>query len=59
MKIKKNKDNKTMVKSFRVNQFELNRMQLKANIYCEGNLSQWIIYSSLNYKPKGKDIDKK
>lgn len=58
MRLKKNKNTKSITKNFRVNHKELNKMKLKANVYCEGNLSEWIIYAAINHRPKGSDLEK-
>ena len=49
---KKNKDTVTI----RMDETERNKAQQKADLYCEGNLSEWIRYASINCVPKKKDL---
>lgn len=35
----------------------LNLIKSKANIYCEGNLSEYVIYASLNFVPGKEDFE--
>lgn len=57
MRLKKNKKNKSELIAARVSVEELNKIKTKANIYAEGNISQWIVYSALNCKPKKTDLE--
>ncbi len=52
---------KTKEESIRIRTKEKdkNRMQAKANIYTEGNLSEYIIYAALNFVPSKEDFEKR
>lgn len=58
MRLKKSKKNKTSRLAFRCTEDEENKMQQKANLYTEGNVSEWIIYASLNFVPGKEDFEK-
>ena len=57
MKIKDLKNNKELNKGFRCSKREFYDIQKKANLYTEGNLSQWVVYAAKNYKPKREELD--
>lgn len=56
MRLKKKKKTKLLKKDFRLSEEELNELQLKANLYTEGNLSEWIVYAGINYVPKKSEL---
>ena len=56
MRLKKQKDNKNETIGARVNNEQLNKIKLNANIYTDGNLSEWLVYAALNCKPQKKDL---
>ena len=37
---------------------EKNKIKRKANLYCEGNVSEWLIHASINYLPNKEDLEK-
>ena len=49
MRIKKKRKVKSKQVTLRANEKELNAMKRKANLYTEGNLSEWIIYAASNH----------
>ena len=55
-KLKVAKQKKTKLINVKVNIDEGDKMQANANKYCEGNLSEWIRYSSMNLKPRKSDL---
>lgn len=57
MRIKKNKKTKEKMISVRVSEDEYNSMKIKAHLYTEGNLSEWIVFSSSKYKPQKEEIE--
>jgi len=57
MKIKKRRALRDNVVAARVTQKEFNKMKLSANLYTEGNVSEWMIYAALEYKPKKADLE--
>lgn len=59
MRIKKKKTIKCNFIGLRVSDKELNDLKLKANLYTEGNLSEWLLYSGLNYSPKKEELEEK
>ena len=57
MRLKKSRSNKTATIAARCLQEEWNRAQQKANIYTEGNLSEWVLFAALNYVPGKEDFE--
>ncbi|MCP3684535.1 MAG: hypothetical protein GY861_17860 [bacterium] len=57
MRLKKKNNTKTETISFRVSKSELNKMKIKAQLYTEGNLSEWIVFSTLNHRPNKGDFE--
>ena len=43
--------------AFRVNDKEYNIIKIKSGLYTEGNISEWILYSSLNYQPSKEEVE--
>lgn len=58
MRLKRPKKNKTGATAFRRTDEEANKIQQKANIYTEGNLSEYILYACLNFVPSKDDFEK-
>lgn len=58
MRLKKQAKNKTERISFRCSLEDFNRLQLKANTYTEGNLSEYLLYVGLNFLPEEQDFEK-
>ena len=57
MRLKKNKSNKTSRPSFRCTEAEENKIQQKANIYTDGNLSEYVVFAALNFVPSKDDFE--
>jgi len=57
-RLKNNKTYRTSYVGIRCTEVEKNRLQLKANIYSEGNLSAYMLYAALNYSVKRSDLQK-
>lgn len=57
MRFKKNKTNKTESLNQRCTESERNMLQTKANLYTEGNLSEYLIFAGLNYVAGGEDFE--
>lgn len=57
MRLKKSKLKKTEFVGLRVSQDELNRIKQRALLYCEGNVSEFMLYAALNYEIKEKDLE--
>ena len=57
MRLKKNKTNKSSRLTFRSTEFEANKIQQKANIYTDGNLSEYILFAALNFVPGKEDFE--
>jgi len=57
MKLKKRINNKKKILGFRVNEIEFNKIKLKANLYCNGNISNWLASAALNYKPNREELE--
>jgi len=58
MKLKSKKQNKEIRITFLVDEEEYNRIEAKAMLYAEGNISKWCRYSSENCVPEKKDLEK-
>ena len=58
MRLKKQKQNKTEKKDFRCTEDEANIIQRKANIYTDGNVSEYCLYAALNFVPGKEDFEK-
>ena len=54
---KKKKINKDKRTTFRSTEKELNKMQVKANLYTDGNLSEYILFAALNFVPSGDELE--
>ena len=57
MRLKKNKNNKTHRTTFRSTEEEFNKLQQKANIYTDGNVSEYILFAALNFVPSKEDFE--
>lgn len=57
MRLKKRKENRKERVTARVTSREFNEIKLKAGLYCEGNISEWIATAALKYKPNRNDVD--
>lgn len=58
MELKQTKKNRTETIKIRCSIEEYNRLQTLANLYCNGNLSQFMRYSGLNFIPGIEDFKK-
>jgi len=58
MRLKKNKNNKTERLVSRCTDEDKNKAQQKANIYTDGNLSEYILFAALNFVPNKDDFEK-
>lgn len=58
MRLKKQNKNKVSRISARCTQEEENKVQQKANIYTEGNLSEYVLFAALNFVPSKEDFEK-
>lgn len=57
MRLKKNKNNKTERIALRLTEQENNKVKQKANIYTNGNVSEYMLYASLNFVPSKEDFE--
>jgi len=57
MRLKKSKKNKTELIRFRCTAEDYNRIQTLANLYTEGNVSEFLTYSALNFFPNKDDFE--
>ncbi len=57
IRLKKSKKNKTSKISFRCLEEEENKLQQKANIYTDGNLSEYLLFAGLNFVPSKEDFE--
>jgi hypothetical protein len=54
--ILKNDHERSILFNFKLNQNEMNLLKEKANLYTEGNISEWIRYATLKLEPKSDDF---
>ena len=57
MRLKTKKTTKETYVKFRIEQKVKNKLQQKANIYTDGNLSEFMIYAGLNFIPSKEDFE--
>ena len=57
MRLKKQNDQKTSSITFRCRTEQENKIKQKANIYTDGNVSEYILYASLNFIPSKDDLE--
>ena len=57
MRLKKKNNIKNKTISLRVSKKELYKMIIKASLYTEGNLSEWIIFSATEHRPKKEELE--
>jgi len=58
MRLKKAKQEKNSTVATRCTIPEHNKIQQKANIYCDGNVSEYLLYAALNFVPGREDFEK-
>lgn len=58
-RIKRNKNYKTKFIGVRCTDEEYNKVKIRANLYTEGNLSEYVLYSSINFKVESSDLEEK
>jgi len=57
MRLKKPVKNKVVNFTFRCTKEESMQLRRKAALYCEGNVSEWVLYSALNFVPSKEDFE--
>ena len=57
MRLKKTKNNKSETVSFRISIEKLNKIKMKAQLYTNGNLSEWITFAATTRKPAKDDFE--
>lgn len=57
MRLKKKNNNKIIIVSARFSEREFNRLKIKAGLYTESNISEWIVFSAINHKPHKNDLE--
>jgi hypothetical protein len=57
MRLKKKKDVKTKTVSVRLSEKDLNKLKIKAGMYTEGNVSEWIVFAGLEHRPNKVDLE--
>jgi len=58
MRLKKRKENRKYFAAARVTEAEYNKIKLRAGLYCEGNISDWVVSAALNYEPRKEHMKK-
>ncbi len=43
--------------AYRCTEEEFNEIKIKANIYCEGNVSEYALYTAINYEVNYEDLE--
>lgn len=56
-KIKKDRSHKNDFVAFRLNSHDMHVIQIKANIYTEGNVSAFCRHAALNYEVNMNDLE--
>jgi hypothetical protein len=59
MRIKKRSGKKTEFIGLRMSKEDKNKIMQRALLYCEGNISEFLLYAALNYEISRKDLDMK
>lgn len=54
--IAKSKESIRRLVNFKANNEELEAIKKNADLYADGNLSEWVRYASINFKPSKKDL---
>jgi uncharacterized protein (DUF1778 family) len=57
VRLKQDKEYKTEFIGFRLTKEHRNEIQLKANIYAEGNISEFVLYAARNFLPQYEDLE--
>ena len=55
---KPNPHARKIVVPFKVNSEEMRELMKKAHGYSKGNISAWVRFAALNFKPKKEDFEK-
>jgi len=58
MRLKKQNKYKEKTVAFRVTDRDLNKIKIKAGLYTDGNISEWVTYAALKYRPMKDEIEK-
>ena len=58
MRLKKAKKNKTELVGAKCTLKDKHAVQRKANIYTDGNISEYILFAALNFVPSKEDFEK-
>ena len=56
-KLKIKKDSNKVLVNFRVTKGELEEIKALAKKYAGGNLTAWLKYTAINYKPKKSEVE--
>lgn len=57
MRLKRPQQNKTSRFDIRLTEENRNKIQTKANLYCEGNVTEYMVYASLHFVPGKEDFE--
>lgn len=57
-RLRKDKNYKTNYIGARCTEEHANEIKLKANLYTDGNLSEYVLYAALNFKVEFEDLEK-
>jgi len=57
MRLKKKNHNKNIIVSVRFSQREYNKLKIKAGLYTEGNISEWLVFTGINHRPHKNDLE--
>ena len=56
-RLKRDKIYKTHFIGVRLTEEQYNEIQIKANLYTEGNKSEFVLYAALNFEPNYEDLE--
>lgn len=57
MRLKRPVDFKSERLDLRITKKHKNMIRQKAQLYCDGNMAEWVVYASLNFVPGGEDLE--
>lgn len=56
-RLKRDKVYKVKMVAFRCTDEEFNELKIKANIYSEGNVSEYVLYAAINFEVNYEDLE--
>jgi len=56
-RLKQEKNYKIKTVAFRCTEEDFNELKIKANIYSEGNVSEYVLYAAINFEVNYEDLE--